>query len=209
MDSQIRINKNRKMKKKLIEKIAEVNLPTRWGEFKAVTYQSVVKPEFHIAFVKGEVRNKKDVLVRVHSQCLTGDTFGSLRCDCGEQLDRAFKKINENGLGVILYMSQEGRGIGFCNKMKAYELQEKGLDTVEANLRLGFDADLRDYSVGAHILSDLGLTTIHLMTNNPKKITGLEEYGLKITKRIPLSIPPNENNKKYLSTKKNKLNHML
>jgi len=199
----------RKRKEKLIEKVAEVNLPTRWGEFKAITYQSIINPEFHIAFVKGIVRGKKNVLVRVHSQCLTGDTFGSKRCDCGEQLDMAFKKINKKGSGVLLYMSQEGRGIGFCNKMKAYELQEKGLDTVEANLYLGFDADLRDYGIGAQILSDLGLSTIHLMTNNPKKIVGLEGYGLKITRRIPLAIPPNKDNKRYLLTKKSKLNHML
>ncbi len=199
----------RKRKEKLIEKVAEVNLPTRWGEFKAITYQSILKPEFHIAFIKGKVRGKKNVLVRVHSQCLTGDTFGSMRCDCGEQLDRAFKKINKKGCGVLLYMSQEGRGIGLCNKMKAYELQEKGLDTVEANLYLGFDADLRDYGMGAQILSDLGLSTIQLMTNNPQKIVGLEGYGLKVTRRIPLAIPPNKNNKKYLSTKKNKLNHIL
>lgn len=199
----------RKRKEKLIEKVAEVNLPTRWGNFKAITYRSLIESGSHIAFVKGEVRGKKNVLIRVHSQCLTGDTFGSMRCDCGEQLDSAFKKINEEGSGVLLYMAQEGRGIGLCNKMKAYELQEKGLDTVEANLRLGFDADLRDYGIGAQILSDLGLSTIHLMTNNPKKIVGLEGYGLKVTKRIPITIPPNKNNKKYLSTKKNKLNHML
>jgi 3,4-dihydroxy 2-butanone 4-phosphate synthase / GTP cyclohydrolase II len=199
----------RKRKEKLIEKVAEINLPTKWGEFKAITYRSTIQSEFHIAFVRGEIKGKKDVLVRVHSQCLTGDTFGSTRCDCGEQLDRAFKKINKKGSGVLLYMSQEGRGIGLCNKMKAYELQEKGLDTVEANLYLGFEADLRDYGTGAQILSDLGLSTIHLMTNNPRKIVGLEGYGLKITKRIPLTIPPNKNNKRYLSTKKNKLNHML
>jgi 3,4-dihydroxy 2-butanone 4-phosphate synthase/GTP cyclohydrolase II len=199
----------RKRKEKLIEKVAGVNLPTKWGEFKAITYRSIIKPEFHIAFIKGEVRGKKDVLVRVHSQCLTGDTFGSTKCDCGEQLDKAFKKINKKGCGVLLYMSQEGRGIGFCNKMKAYELQEKGLDTVEANLYLGFEADLRDYGIGAQILSDLGLTTIHLMTNNPKKIVGLEGYGLKITRRIPLTVKPNKNNIRYLTTKKNKLNHIL
>ncbi len=199
----------RKRKDKLIEKVAEVNLPIKWGKFKAITYKSIISPEFHIAFIKGKVRGRKNVLVRVHSQCLTGDTFGSSRCDCGEQLDKAFNNINKKGSGVLLYMSQEGRGIGFCNKMKAYELQEKGLDTVEANLYLGFDADLRDYGIGAQILSDLGLTTIHLMTNNPKKIVGLEGYGLKITRRIPLTITPNKNNRKYLSTKKNKLNHML
>lgn len=199
----------RKRKEKLIEKVAEVKLPTKWGVFKAITYQSIINPEFHIAFVKGKVRGKKDVLVRVHSQCLTGDTFGSARCDCGEQLDKAFKKINKKGTGVLLYMSQEGRGIGLCNKMKAYELQEKGMDTVEANLYLGFDADLRDYGIGAQILSDLGLSTIQLMTNNPRKIVGLEGYGLKITRRIPLTIVPNKNNKKYLLTKKSKLNHIL
>ncbi len=199
----------RKRKEKLIEKVAEVNLPIKWGNFQAITYRSIINSEFHIAFIKGEVRGKKNVLVRVHSQCLTGDTFGSTRCDCGEQLDKAFKKINEKGSGVLLYMSQEGRGIGFCNKMKAYELQEKGLDTVEANLYLGFDADLRDYGIGAQILSDLGLSTIHLMTNNPRKIVGLEGYGLRITRRVPLTVHPNKNNKKYLSTKKTKLNHML
>lgn len=199
----------RKRKEKLIEKVAEVNLPTRWGDFKAITYRSLIEPGSHIAFIKGEVSGKKNVLVRVHSQCLTGDTFGSMKCDCGEQLNSAFKKINKEGSGVLLYMAQEGRGIGLCNKMRAYELQEKGLDTVEANLRLGFDADLRDYGIGAQILSDLGLSTIHLMTNNPKKIVGLEGYGLKITKRISITIPPNKNNEKYLSTKKNKLNHML
>ncbi|MBE3036860.1 MAG: GTP cyclohydrolase II [Candidatus Atribacteria bacterium] len=205
----------RKRKEKLIEKVAEVNMPTKWGNFKAITYRTIINPETvtaaetHIALVKGDVKGKKDVLVRVHSQCLTGDTFGSKRCDCGEQLDSAFKLINKNGSGVLLYMAQEGRGIGLCNKMKAYELQEKGLDTVEANLELGFEADMRDYGIGAQILSDLGLTTIHLMTNNPRKIIGLQGYGLKITKVIPVRIKPNENNKKYLNTKKTKLKHML
>lgn len=199
----------RKKKEKLIEKVAEINLPTKWGEFRAVTYISTINPETHIAFVKGDVKDKKNILVRVHSQCLTGDTFGSMRCDCGDQLDNAFKMINKKGRGVLLYMAQEGRGIGLCNKMKAYELQEKGMDTVEANLHLGFDADLRDYGIGAQILSDLGLSTIHLMTNNPKKIVGLEGYGLGITKRISIKIPPNKNNKRYLHTKKEKMNHML
>ncbi len=205
----------RKRKEKLIEKVAEVNMPTKWGNFKAITYRTIINPETvtsaetHIALVKGDIKGKKDVLVRVHSQCLTGDTFGSKRCDCGEQLDSALKLINKNGSGVLLYMAQEGRGIGLCNKMKAYELQEKGFDTVEANLELGFEADMRDYGIGAQILSDLGLTTVHLMTNNPRKIIGLEGYGLKITKVIPLKIKPNENNKNYLNTKKTKLKHML
>jgi 3,4-dihydroxy 2-butanone 4-phosphate synthase / GTP cyclohydrolase II len=199
----------RKKKEKLIEKAAEIILPTKWGDFTAATYKSTINSETHIAFIKGDVSGEKNILVRVHSQCLTGDTFGSMRCDCGDQLDNAFNMINKKGRGVILYMAQEGRGIGLCNKMKAYELQDKGMDTVEANLHLGFDADLRDYGIGAQILSDLGLSTIHLMTNNPKKIVGLEGYGLKITKRIPIKISPNKNNKKYLSTKKQKLNHIL
>ncbi|MBM3708938.1 MAG: GTP cyclohydrolase II [Actinobacteria bacterium] len=201
--------KYRKRKEKLIKKIAEINLPTKWGNFRAATYMSVIEPETHIAFVMGDIKGKKDVLVRVHSQCLTGDTFGSQRCDCGEQLDTAFKMIKKEGSGVLLYMAQEGRGIGLCNKMKAYELQEKGFDTVEANLELGFKPDLRDYGIGAQILSDLGLSTIKLMTNNPRKIVGLEGYGIRITKIIPIIIKPNEVNKKYLQTKKIKLNHIL
>jgi len=199
----------RKKKEKLIEKVAEIILPTKWGEFKAATYRSTINNETHIAFIKGDISGGKNTLVRVHSQCLTGDTFGSMRCDCGDQLNTAFNMINKKGRGVLLYMAQEGRGIGLCNKMKAYELQDKGMDTVEANLHLGFDADLRDYGIGAQILSDLGLSTIHLMTNNPKKIVGLEGYGLKITKRISIKIAPNKNNKRYLSTKKQKLDHML
>jgi len=199
----------RKRKEVLIERVAEIRLPTRWGKFKAITYRSKISPEIHIAFIKGKVKGKEDVPVRVHSQCLTGDTFGSQRCDCGQQLDAAFNLINQKGMGVLLYMAQEGRGIGLCNKMKAYELQEQGHDTVEANLMLGFEADMRDYGIGAQILSDLGLTTIQLMTNNPKKIIGLEGYGIKITRTLPIIIKPNKNNIKYLITKKIKLNHML
>jgi 3,4-dihydroxy 2-butanone 4-phosphate synthase/GTP cyclohydrolase II len=165
--------------------------------------------DYHVALVKGRVSGKKDVLVRVHSECLTGDVFGSLRCDCGEQLIRALERIEFCGQGVLLYMRQEGRGIGLKDKLKAYELQEKGLDTVEANAALGYAADLRDYGIGAQILADLGLSTIRLITNNPKKVVGLEGYGLKITARVPLEIKPNEHNKKYLSTKSRKLGHII
>jgi 3,4-dihydroxy 2-butanone 4-phosphate synthase / GTP cyclohydrolase II len=199
----------RKLKEVLIERCSEIELPTKWGAFKTITYRALINSETHIAFVKGDIKDKPDVPVRVHSQCLTGDTFGSQRCDCGEQLDAAFNLINKKGYGVILYMAQEGRGIGLCNKMKAYELQDKGFDTVEANLELGFEADMRDYGIGAQILSDLGLTTIQLLTNNPKKIVGLQGYGIKITKILPIIIEPNENNIRYLKTKKAKLNHML
>ncbi len=199
----------RKRKEKLIEKVAEISLPTKWGRFNVVTYRSKINQETHLAFIKGDISSGKDIIVRVHSQCLTGDTFGSKRCDCGGQLDAAFDMINKKGSGVLLYMAQEGRGIGLCNKMKAYELQEKGLDTVEANIELGFEADMRDYGIGAQILSDLGLKEIELMTNNPRKIIGLEGYGIKIKKSLPIIIKPNENNEKYLKTKKTKLNHML
>ena len=199
----------RKRKEILIEKVAEINLPTKWGDFRVATYMSKINKETHLAFIKGCIESEKDVLVRVHSQCLTGDTFGSQRCDCGGQLDAAFGMINKKGSGVLLYMAQEGRGIGLCNKMRAYELQEKGLDTVEANIELGFEADMRDYGIGAQILSDLGLSSILLMTNNPRKIIGLEGYGIKITKSVPLIIKPNKNNERYLKTKKAKLNHML
>ncbi len=199
----------RKREEKLIEKVSEAMLPTRWGDFKAVTYRSKLDHETHIALVKGEVRGKNNVLVRVHSQCLTGDTFGSHRCDCGQQLGSALEMINSKGQGVLLYMAQEGRGIGLCNKMKAYELQDRGLDTVEANLKLGFDADLRDYGLGAQILSDLGLSSLHLMTNNPRKIVGLEGYGLKVTRRLPIKMKPNKSNQRYLDAKKIKLNHLL
>jgi len=193
--------------KKVISKIAETSLPTKYGKFKLIAYEDWNNGQ-HIALVKGNVRGKKNVLVRVHSQCLTGDTFGSLRCDCGEQLDIALRIISKKG-GVLMYMPQEGRGIGLLNKIKAYELQDKGMDTVEANEKLGFKADVRDYTIGAQILADLGLSTIRLLTNNPRKIEGLEKYGLEIVERTPILTRPNKTNQKYLKTKMQKLGHYL
>jgi len=182
------------------------NLPTEYGDFKAVVYECN-KGLHHIALVKGNIKDK-DVLVRVHSECLTGDVFHSARCDCKQQLDKALKIISKEN-GVLLYLRQEGRGIGLLNKIKAYDLQDQGMDTVEANEKLGFKADIRDYTVGVQILADLGLKRIRLMTNNPKKIEGLEKYGIKIVERIPLVIKPNTTNKKYLEAKKEKLGHDL
>jgi len=199
----------RRKKEKLVKLIAKSNLPTRFGEFKLFAYKDLVTNGVHLALVKGEVRDKKDVLVRVHSSCMTGDIFHSLRCDCGDQLEKSLMLITSEKRGVLLYMNQEGRGIGIENKIKAYELQDKGLDTVEANKKLGFPADLRDYGIGAQILSALGLSSIRLLTNNPKKIIGLEGYGLKITERIPIEIPANPVNKKYLKVKKKKLGHLI
>ncbi len=199
----------RRNTEKLIEKVVKIDLPTRWGEFKLHLYRSETDDHHHMALVKGDLKNKKDVLVRVHSQCLTGDIFGSSRCDCGEQLAHAMQMIEKEGLGVVLYMRQEGRGIGLVNKLKAYALQEKGRDTVEANEELGFNADLRDYGVGAQILRDLGLTTIKILTNNPRKLVGLAGHGLKITERIPVHIKPGKYNKHYLETKRDKLGHLL
>ncbi|MEO0235666.1 MAG: bifunctional 3,4-dihydroxy-2-butanone-4-phosphate synthase/GTP cyclohydrolase II [candidate division WOR-3 bacterium] len=194
---------------KLIEKVAEADLPTKWGHFRIIGYKDKLTGEVHVALVKGDVHGKENVLVRVHSECLTGDTFGSFRCDCGDQLHSAMEKINSEGLGVLLYMRQEGRGIGLENKLKAYELQDGGLDTVEANERLGLPADLRDYGIGAQILVDLGLTTIRLMTNNPKKIVGLEGFGLKIVDRVPIVVKPRPENLRYLKIKKEKLGHLF
>ncbi|MDP2156880.1 MAG: GTP cyclohydrolase II, partial [Nitrospirota bacterium] len=180
-----------------------------YGEFTVIAFANDVDANVHLALVKGEISKTDEVLVRVHSECLTGDVFGSKRCDCGEQLHKAMKMINKEGQGVILYMRQEGRGIGLVNKLRAYELQDKGLDTVEANLKLGFKPDLRDYGIGAQILVDLGVRKMRLMTNNPKKIVGLEGYGLKVVERVPMETKPHERNLVYLKTKKKKLGHML
>jgi 3,4-dihydroxy 2-butanone 4-phosphate synthase / GTP cyclohydrolase II len=186
-----------------------VQMPTRYGEFVAHGYESLLDGEQHLALVKGDVVGKENVLVRVHSECLTGDVFHSMRCDCGEQLQAALERIDDEGLGVLLYMAQEGRGIGLLNKLRAYELQEQGLDTVEANVELGFAPDLRDYGIGAQILVDLGLTSIRIMTNNPRKLVGLEGYGLTIAERVPLEIKPTGANVNYLRVKKEKLGHIL
>jgi 3,4-dihydroxy 2-butanone 4-phosphate synthase/GTP cyclohydrolase II len=187
----------------------ETRLPTAFGEFKIRAYENDVDEMTHLALVMGDPEGKDDVLVRVHSACLTGDALHSLRCDCGGQLEKAMMRIAEEGEGVLLYMQQEGRGIGLLNKMKAYHLQDEGLDTVEANQRLGFAPDLRDYGIGALILKDLGLSRIRFMTNNLTKVVGLQGFGLEITERIPLEIKPNGENKRYLQTKKEKLNHVF
>ncbi len=194
---------------KLIERVVSTSLPTGFGEFNAVGYRSLVDDKHHVALVKGEVEGAPDVLVRVHSECLTGDVFHSLRCDCGEQLESALAMIETEGQGVLLYLSQEGRGIGLLNKLRAYKLQEEGYDTVDANLKLGLPADLRDYGIGAQILVDLGLTSIRILTNNPKKIRGLEGYGLSVTAQIPIQHIPNPHNEAYLRAKRERMGHTL
>jgi len=194
---------------KLVERVVTTRLPTAFGEFDVVGYRSLVDDKHHVAMVKGEVEGEADVLVRVHSECLTGDVFHSLRCDCGEQLESALAMIEREGQGVLLYLAQEGRGIGLLNKLKAYKLQDKGLDTVDANLELGLPVDLRDYGIGAQILSDLGLSSIRILTNNPKKIRGLEGYGLSVTDQIPIQHAPNPHNEAYLRAKRDRLGHSL
>ena len=189
--------------------MATVRMPTSYGEFTAVAFREKLTGKNHVALVKGELEGAQDVLVRVHSECLTGDVFHSLRCDCGEQLALALSRIEAEGTGVLLYMAQEGRGIGLLNKLKAYELQEQGRDTVEANLELGFPADARDYGIGNQILADLGLTTIRILTNNPKKLTGIEGFGLTVVEQVPIEVPANSENARYLETKRDKLGHRL
>ncbi len=194
---------------RLVERVVSTSLPTAFGEFAAVGYRSLVDEKHHVAMVKGDVDGADDVLVRVHSECLTGDVFHSLRCDCGDQLASALAMIEQEGRGVLLYLSQEGRGIGLLNKLRAYKLQEEGLDTVDANLKLGLPADLRDYGIGAQILGDLGLTSIRILTNNPKKIIGLEGYGLSVTEQVPIQATPNPHNEAYLDAKRDKMGHVL
>jgi 3,4-dihydroxy 2-butanone 4-phosphate synthase/GTP cyclohydrolase II len=194
---------------KLVHRVAEAKLPTSYGEFIAIAYKSDVDPAEHIALVMGDVATPEPVLVRVHSECLTGDVFGSLRCDCGEQVALAMKAIAKECRGVLLYMRQEGRGIGFHNKIRAYALQDNGLDTVEANISLGFAPDLRDYGVGAQIMTDLGIREIRLLTNNPKKVISLEGHGLKVVQTVPIVVQPNPHNRRYLETKQKKMGHML
>lgn len=199
----------RRRTEKLVERMTSVRLPTGYGEFTAVAFREVLTGKNHVALVKGDVDGREDVLVRVHSECLTGDVFHSLRCDCGEQLELALRRIAAEERGVLLYMAQEGRGIGLLAKLKAYELQENGLDTVEANIELGFPPDAREYGIGSQILSDLGLTTIRILTNNPRKITGIEAFGLKVVEQVPIEVPPNLENRLYLEAKRDKLGHRL
>jgi 3,4-dihydroxy 2-butanone 4-phosphate synthase / GTP cyclohydrolase II len=200
---------HRRRTEKLVERTTAVQLPTAYGEFTAVAYREKLTGKHHVALVRGEVAGAENVLVRVHSECLTGDVFHSLRCDCGEQLEQALARLAEEDCGVLLYMTQEGRGIGLLNKLKAYELQESGLDTVEANLELGLPADAREYGIGNQILADLGLTTIRILTNNPKKLTGIEGFGLTVVEQLPIETDPTDENRRYLKTKRDKLGHRL
>jgi 3,4-dihydroxy 2-butanone 4-phosphate synthase/GTP cyclohydrolase II len=199
----------RRTREKLVERVEVVQMPTDYGQFELVLYRSKLDGQHHLALVHGDVAGKPGVLVRVHSECLTGDVFGSRRCDCGPQLHQAMRQVADAGRGVIVYMRQEGRGIGLAPKIKAYKLQEQGYDTVEANKKLGYDMDLREYGLGAQILVDLGLKTIRLLTNNPKKVVGLEGYGLKIVEQVPIKVKPNPHNARYLKTKREKLGHLL
>ncbi|HNQ72212.1 MAG TPA: bifunctional 3,4-dihydroxy-2-butanone-4-phosphate synthase/GTP cyclohydrolase II [Verrucomicrobiota bacterium] len=199
----------RRTREKLVERMETVKLPTDYGDFELALYRSKIDGQHHLALIRGEVAGRKNVLVRVHSECLTGDVFGSRRCDCGPQLHQAMRQVAEAGCGVIVYMRQEGRGIGLAPKIQAYKLQEQGYDTVEANQKLGYGMDLREYGLGAQILADLGLKTIRLLTNNPKKIVGLAGYGLEVVEQLPIRVPPNPHNAKYLKTKKQKLGHLL
>ena len=200
---------HRRTREKLVERVESIDMPTDYGDFRLHLYRSQADGEHHIALVKGDPAGKKGVLVRVHSECLTGDVFGSRRCDCGPQLQAAMQRISGEGCGVILYMRQEGRGIGLAPKIKAYKLQEQGLDTVDANLRLGFGMDLRDYGIGAQMLVDLGLRSIRLLTNNPKKVVGLQGYGLEIVGQLPIRVRPNPHNERYLKTKRDRMGHAL
>jgi 3,4-dihydroxy 2-butanone 4-phosphate synthase/GTP cyclohydrolase II len=199
----------RRRHEKLVERGAAVRMPTEFGEFTAVAFREKLNGKTHVALVKGDVDGAANVLVRVHSECLTGDVFHSLRCDCGEQLEQALTQIEAEGLGVLLYMAQEGRGIGLLNKLRAYELQERGRDTVEANLELGFPADARDYGIGNQILADLGLSTLRILTNNPKKLTGIDGFGLTVVEQVPIEVQPQAENARYLATKRDKLGHRL
>jgi 3,4-dihydroxy 2-butanone 4-phosphate synthase/GTP cyclohydrolase II len=199
----------RRRQEKLVQRVAEAKLPTKYGEFVAIAYKSTIDPDEHVALVKGEVNGEEPILVRVHSECLTGDVFGSLRCDCGEQIPMAMEAIEREGRGVFLYMRQEGRGIGLHNKIRAYALQDQGLDTVEANEALGFPPDLRDYGIGAQILVDLGVRNMRLLTNNPKKVVGLEGYGLGVVEIVPIMAQPTSTNLRYLEVKQKKLGHLL
>ena len=199
----------RRRHEKLVERTSSVRMPTAYGDFTAVAFREKLTGKTHVALVKGDVDGAENVLVRVHSECLTGDVFHSLRCDCGEQLEQALAQIEAEGTGVLLYMAQEGRGIGLINKLRAYELQEQGMDTVEANLELGFPADARDYGIGNQILSDLGLTTLRILTNNPKKLTGIDGFGLTVVEQVPIETTPHTENQRYLTTKRDKLGHRL